>query len=264
MRSRRSLARILRAAFLLKAMASIDSAGRFWLRTRWPILPVIFALSAQSDVSILGSPLASVRSYLGPSVVLAPAAALMTALSVFTVRWGADFAQALSTAARERYTVPGLEFFGAVLAYGVSNLFAVPLNLLAGLAFGESLQLGSGQAGDEGPVFWQMLWCGLLGGGIFHAGGAICLRKGNLIAGNPGINAVAYGTPLVGLAWLILFSQVAVARFDYLALGAGAIVAANVLISFESEIRWRLRVLTLALGACRAVVCLRGGFRILF
>ena len=96
------------------------------MRTRWPILPVIFALSAQSDVSILGSPLAPVRSYLGPGVVLAPAAALMTALSAFTVRWGADFAQALSTAVRERYTVPGLEFFGAVLAYGVLNLFAVP------------------------------------------------------------------------------------------------------------------------------------------
>ena len=63
------------------------------------------------------------------------------------------------------------------------------------------------------------------------------VRKANLTTTNLGINAIAYGAPVLSLLWLYWIANTQVARWDYLILGAAVIIAANLLISFESEVR---------------------------
>ena len=68
-----------------------------------------------------------------------------------------------------------------------------------------------------------------------------------------------YAMPVLSLLWLFFFADAEVARFDYLVIGAAAIITANLLINFEAEIRWGFRALLLALGTFGAVVYLRDG-----
>ena len=82
-------------------------------------------------------------------------------------------------------------------------------------------------------------------------------RKSNLAANDPGVNVLAYLVPMFSLIWLFALSQVHLELVDYLIIGAAAIITANLLVNFESEIRWGFKVLVFALGTCGAIVYLR-------
>ena len=76
----------------------------------------------------------------------------------------------------------------------------------------------------------------VVGGGVVQAIASILYRTAILNTNNLGINALGYTVPIFSLLWLAVFSRISVAHVDYLVIGAAAIVAANVLIYFESNV----------------------------
>ena len=67
--------------------------------------------------------------------------------------------------------------------------------------------------------------------GVSFVPGAALARKAVLITPDLGINALVYASPVVGLLWLGLFTQITVARLDLLVVGAITVAAANVLLN---------------------------------
>ena len=155
-------------------------------------------------------------------------------------------AQKVSAEGIGDWSINSLTLFGALLGYALSNLLSGPVNLGIGTLAGENLTS-------------KMLAFSILGGALLHAPGIVMYRLANLRTNNLGINAMAYATPIFSLAFLWVFSHIDVARLDYLMIGAAAIITANLLINFESEIRWGFKALLLALGTFGAVVYLRDG-----
>jgi len=88
----------------------------------------------------------------------------------------------------------------------------------------------------------------------------ILFRKANSITDNLGVNAIAYSTPVAGLAWLVAFGRVGDVSIDLLTIGAVALISANLLINFEAEVRFGFKALILALWSCGAFVYLRDDF----
>ena len=143
--------------------------------------------------------------------------------------------------------------FGALLASIVGSLIAAVFSLALG-GFQESFSFEFNLLLILVPVLM----------GVGHGIADSLYRLGNLINHNLGINAVTYLAPILALGWLFAFSLVEVSRVDYLVIGASAVIIANLLISFDAEIRWGFKVLLLALGAAGAIVYFREeGFRFL-
>ena len=180
-------------------------------------------------------------------LALAVGAALLAPLMAFGFRWGSDLAAELASSSSDHESKPSLEMFCAIVAFLVSSSGAAVFNTGAGLISGETIGL-------------RVLTISVVGGALTNAIAGIAWRKVNFTTTNLGINALAYMTPVVSLSFLAMFSQVEIPRPDYLVIGMVAVVAANLLINFEAEIRWGFRSLILALGACGAVVYLRDEF----
>ena len=179
------------------------------------------------------------RSLMGVALVLA--AIVAVSLSVFGVRWGVDLGGRLSG----RGGAGCLELYGGVLALFVVSVVSIPVNLGIGVAAGESM-------GSHGFLI-------AVAGGVFaNAFASIAWRKSLLNTDNLGINAVGFGVPVLSLFWLYCFADAGVVRWDYLAVGGGAIIVANVFINFEAEIRSGLALcrwlcwLNLWVGGCWA------------
>lgn len=179
---------------------------------------------------------------LGLGVMLALLSAFLVSLTAFSFRWGADLAGELMQEGEGNKE--SLELFGVVLGIVISSLVAIPSSALIGVSSGESLAVDG-------------LTISVVGGIFAGAFASIIWRKANLLAHNLGINAIAYLTPILALFWLLLASKVNVPRVDYLVIGTAAIVAANLLINFEAEIRFGFRSLLIALWMCGVVVYLR-------
>ena len=179
-------------------------------------------------------------------VGLALAAAASAACIAFTLRWGKDFADRLPVNVASKDSTLPLSLFGAVV---VSTVGAV-LNAGIGVTLGEKVA-------SDLPTY---LGYGLLGGVLTQAVAALLLRKANLTTDNLGVNALAYLTPILSLAWLWLFSEIAVASVPYLVIGTAAIVAANLLINFEAERLLGFKALVIFLWACGTVAYLRDQF----
>ena len=126
----------------------------------------------------------------------------------------------------------------------IGNFVGALSNGVIGVLMGETLALR-----DAGLT--------VIGGIFAHAFANICWRSANLLTDNLGINALAYGIPILSLTWLFLFAEVNVPRIDFLIIGAAAIITANLLINFEAEIGFGFKSLILALWGCGAVVYLR-------
>ena len=62
-------------------------------------------------------------------------------------------------------------------------------------------------------------------------------RRANLGTENLGVNAIAYSTPVFALALFGLFDQVGEVRTDFVVMGAIAIVAMNLFLSFDPDFR---------------------------
>ena len=147
--------------------------------------------------------------------VLAVVGAFCTALAAFTLRWSERTAERISPAGGAHQVRPEIGVTCLVLALAVANAVSAPVNAAIGLALGERTGVGEFLAGM------------FVGGFLVQAVPSIAWRAANLLTGDPRINALLYGVPALSLFWLWLFAQVEVVRWDYLALGAGVIVAAN-------------------------------------
>ena len=160
------------------------------------------------------------------------------ALFAFGIRWGADLGKELVSKDGSR----SLELFGAVVALLTANLISAVINCVIGLGSGESFSFSGGVALILGLTL-PASGIAILGGAFAQALGGILLRRANFLTNTFGINSMAYGIPVLSLGWLYIFGDADVARFDYLAIGAIAIIVSNMLINFEGEIRLGFRAL---------------------
>lgn len=176
--------------------------------------------------------------------LLALLAAIIGGLGVaYSSRWGIDLSQSLQEIGYEERSIRSLELPCIIIGYAAGNLIAILPKVAFGIVSTEPLTV-------ETFVFGTL-------GGVFLAFTAICWRQSNLITNNLGVNALWYSTPIFTLVWLFAFSQVFVVRPDYLLIGAAAIIAANLLINFEAEVRLGFKSLIIALWVCGVFVYLR-------
>ena len=198
-----------------------------------------FVVFSQTGKTMLNNFIAIDTIFLILAVTLAP-------LAAFGLRWGVDLAAQLKSDRHEREEI---NFFGVILANFIGNIITLPATLIAGVLQSESIS------------YTTFLYT-VIGGFICLSVANILWRKVNLVTTELGINALSYATPLFSLVWLFLFSQVNVARVDYLVIGTAAIIIANMLINFEAEVRFGFRSLILALWTFGAFVYLRDDFLI--
>ena len=183
-------------------------------------------------------------SALFPGTVLVFLTILLASLSSYSFKWGVDLENSLPQYVRGGRDEDSVQLFGVVMASLLASLLSTPILLTAGIANQETIELS-----DFTTAF--------VGGIGTLAIGNILWRKANVISTNLGINALSYLTPALSLGLLFFFSKVSVARFDLLIIGSAAIIAANLLIHFEAEVRLGFKALVLALVACGAIVYLR-------
>ncbi len=77
--------------------------------------------------------------------------------------------------------------------------------------------------------------------------GSIFYRLAYLKTNNLGINSIRYLTPIITLVWLGLASLIDIPHFDWLVIGASAIIITNLLLNFETNIRTAYKVLIIVL-----------------
>ena len=107
--------------------------------------------------------------------------------------------------------------FGCLLfVYCASGLIAILPNALIGFGTGGSISADS--------FGWAVAV------GVSFVPGAALARKAVLITPDLGINALIYASPVVGLLWLGLFTDITVARLDLLVVGAVIVAMANVVV----------------------------------
>ena len=177
-------------------------------------------------------------------VVLALAAALAIAFAAFGFKWANEVTHELSLEHQARSSDLPIDWFCVVAALVICSTISAPINAAAGWITGESISFDS-------------FVLSVIAGGLVQALASICWRKANITTDNLGINAIAYGTPVFSLVWLFLFWEIGTPRVDFLVIGVTAIIAANLLINFEAEIRLGFRALLLALAGCGTIVYLR-------
>ena len=232
---------ILLTAWLLRA----GNGYRKNIRAIFPLMAVAlagfgFVVASQAEVFSLDSLLFS-ASIVG--VGLALLGALANAFGAFPFVWGRDLVRKLPVAIKQNIGDATLIFFGTILGYAIGNFFGAALNTAIGLSFGET-------------IAFEVLTTGIISGLLLHAPASMLLRKANLITNNLGINALAYGIPIVSLIWLAIFSEIGVVRPDFLVIGAAAIVTANLLINFNAERLLGFKVLVISLWVCGTIVYL--------
>lgn len=178
-------------------------------------------------------------------VALAAAAAVSGSFTAFAFKWGIDLKEALPKAVADKHDPDSLRLFCIVIANTIGSLIAAPTNALLGFANGESLSLNS------------LIISVLVSGFIVHTFANTIWRLANIKTDNLGINAMAYGVPVLSLLWLALFSYVGDVRGDFIIIGTAAIISANIFINFEAEIRWGFKAFILAMWSFGAFVYLR-------
>ena len=205
------------------------------------LLGLWFATSADGG-TLLGFGTLSPGTSIG--ILLAFLAAGVAALTAFGLRWGVDLARALPA---DKGADPDnilVNISCALTGQGIANLIGAVLQASIGFASGESITLES-----VGIAFAT--------GALVASVGRTAWRTASLTTTNLGINALSYALPIASLAWLLVFEQIAILRFDYLAIGVVAIVVTSLLINFEAEIRFGFKALMLALWACGTIVYMR-------
>ena len=109
-----------------------------------------------------------------------------------------------------------IELGGVVTGFLLSSLVSVVVSGVVAGVGGEPFGLGY-----LGVAF---------GGGLLVGAGCLTWRKANLSTRDLGSNLLLYLIPVFSLTWLVVASQVRPARLDYLVLGVGCVVGANVLV----------------------------------
>ena len=199
----------------------------------------LFTVSSQHGSLIKLDSVFILNSLLGLLFVIAAITA--STLNVCGLKWASDLSEEFDEEQKS-----SAELTGVVISLMVTSSASVVVNTGLGVTF------------NELPSAWMVL--SIVVGGIFtYFVGGIAWRKAVFTGDNLGINAMAYLTPVLSVILLFVFSQTDVARWDYLIIGAAAIITANLLINFEAEVRSGFKALLLALGICGAVVYLRDG-----
>ena len=178
---------------------------------------VLAMLSQFGEVSAFNS-LLTQNSSLGFAFVMVAIAA--AALSACSINWGSD----LTRLWLPRNDHKLLEWCGVVIALLLTSVVSAVSSAIIGFGVAENLSLNSS-------------FVAMVGGVVTYATASIAWRGANLTSSNLGINAMIYAAPVLSLLWLFFFADAGVARFDYLVIGAAAIITANLLINFEAEIR---------------------------
>ena len=166
---------------------------------------------------------------------LALTASFVTAVGgSFSLRWGSDMVGELRTLGFPVERLPQLHLTCMVLTYFVSNLAAAPVNLGAVWISGAGMDFRLFGIGVLGGIFVQsganMLWC-----------------RSNLSTPSLAVNGLIYLVPLPALLWLFVLGLAEVSRLDYFVLGAALIVAPNLFINFDAQVRWGFRMVAASL-----------------
>ena len=98
------------------------------------------------------------------------------------------------------------------------------------LAIIPSLMIGWGAGGHITPASFG--WAVAVG--VSFVPGGVLARKAVLITPDLAVNALIYASPVVGLVWLGLFTDIIVARLDLLIAGSVMVAVANVLLNRPS------------------------------
>lgn len=150
-------------------------------------------------------------------VMAVMSAVLMAGTIAFGYPLGAALASEITDKIGNRFDRHRLEFSCLLFVYCVSALLAVGPNFLIGLGTGGRITLAS--------------VAGAVAVGFSFVPGAVLSRKAVLITPDLTVTALVYASPVVGLLWLGLFTQITVARLDLLVAGAVVVAAANVLLN---------------------------------
>ncbi len=113
-----------------------------------------------------------------------------------------------------------LEFCCLLFVGCVSGLLAIIPSLMIGWGAGGHITLAS--------FGWAVAV------GVSFVPGGVLARKAVLITPDLAVNALIYASPVVGLVWLGLFTDIIVARFDLLIAGSLMVAVANVLLNRPS------------------------------
>ncbi len=97
--------------------------------------------------------------------------------------------------------------------------------------------------------------------GSFAFGGGVLSRFAYIKTTNLGITAIRYLTPIVTLVWLGLASLIDIPHFDWLVIGAVAIIVANLLLNFKADDRLAYKTLVVALWVFGAIIYLTDGYQ---
>ena len=158
-----------------------------------------------------------------------------------TLKMGDRLASAHTPPAEKKRLAVIFTMVMTVICQGVASVVFVAI----GIGTGETI---------SGRQVFLAIACGVTTNTI----GMITLRLANLNTRNLGVNAMAYTTPLVTLAWLWLFSMLGVQRVDHLVLGAVGIATANTVITAGASIKAGYRILAAFVWTVGTVVYLYG------
>ena len=206
-----------------------------------------FAFVTASQSGGLGNWDSSQLSDTAIGLALIISAVMVAALPAFGFKWGTDLSQALPDNVVGDRDRSFLEICCALVAFCIASFIGIGMNAGIGLVAMETISMES-------------FAIAVGSGALVMAPASIFWRAANMLTSNLGINALAYAVPIFALLWLFLFWQVAVARIDFLIIGAVAIIATNLLINFEAEVRFGFKALILALWACGTFIYLRDDF----
>ena len=179
-------------------------------------------------------------------VALAIVASVITSFAVFGFKWGSELSRGirkLGVSAAKGKNVAMIDLFGLLIAVLISNLLSSILHGAVGVVVRET-------------VDWTSLFPAVAAGIVTAVGGTLW-RMANLTTKNLGVNAIAYGTPILSLIWLWVFMYIGSINVGYLVVGGAAIITANLLINFEADRLIGFKALVISLWACGTLVYLR-------
>ena len=215
------------------------------------VVGVVFLLSSETGVFLSFGD--TVPAEMATGIGLAIGAIVLGSFQAFGYSWGADASGKLEQEIQKRGSTVQDELRGAgkslvlgcvVASFFISSLGASLISLCVGWGGNDTIAPNTAVGA-------------FVSGMVVNLVAGIAWRQANVTTNNLSINVIAYLVPILSLVFLLAFSQILVERFDYLIIGAGAIVAANLLVTFQTEIRWGFKSLILSLLGCGTFVYFR-------
>ena len=168
-------------------------------------------------------------------LLLAGASAVFRSLAAFTFKWGTDLHRDIETMSTPQIDSSNRrsisEMDCVMFAYFLGNALSAMISISVGFAF--PISLGDIRVDFSITSMGMAFLIGLL----LLVPGNICFRKANLTTETVSINVLLYFTPFVSVIWLYIFTDIDIPSPDLVAMGAAAIVSANILLHLNPERR---------------------------